>query len=198
MADVSREHSSKSKNNRAHNKEKRKHSSHHKDNDIENDSKHDFRTNHKKDAPYKDTKQKSYDRNDKKHDERKIHFTQPQDDRHISYRSNERNHHSSAPFHRHDKHESIDGFRNSSNNDRYSNKYAGNTHSRTSYDDRRTNDERFVTFNRSTSSNNDECVASLWQKIDYLSNQVDVLTQENILAMFNYMNCYLIEFLSSI
>nr|XP_042910880.1 uncharacterized protein LOC107439937 [Parasteatoda tepidariorum] len=59
-----------------------------------------------------------------------------------------------------------DGYKNNRNNSSFKESY-------------NTNDERHISFKNPSVSGDDEFVASLLQKIDFLSNQVDHLTQEN-------------------
>ncbi|GFU39100.1 zinc finger CCHC domain-containing protein 8 [Nephila pilipes] len=186
MADVSSDVVHKSKNNHGRGRGKHKghkQGSHFKENDIENETKYNSKTSNKNVSPHKDSKYKSHDRSDRNEERKK--FSNPPSDRCVSFRTDEKNKHTSS--HHFNKHEvNDDNYRNSFFND---NRPTGDSFNRNAQihssfneircDDRKTSDERFVSYNRNAVSNEDEFVASLWQKIDYLSNQVEGLSQEN-------------------
>ncbi|GFY68766.1 zinc finger CCHC domain-containing protein 8 [Trichonephila inaurata madagascariensis] len=187
MADVSSDNIRKAKNNHARVKGKHKghkQSSHFKENDEENVKKYDSRISNKNESSYKDSKYKSHDRIDRNEERKKL-FSKAPEERSFTFRSDEKHKHVSS--HHYIKHEvNDDSYHNSSiNNDRYSaggfdrNDQIDSSFNEIRCDDRKTSDERFVSYNRNAVSHEDEFVASLWQKIDYLSNQVEGLSQEN-------------------
>ncbi|GIY87597.1 zinc finger CCHC domain-containing protein 8 [Caerostris extrusa] len=144
--------------------------------DVENDEMHDSKTNNKRNSPQLDIKSKSYDHSERKQEINK-HFSNISEDRSVSFRSrvNQRfgtSSHYPRSFH----------------DDRLSgNNCDTNMHIPLPRDeDREIGDKRFVSFNQSTFSHDDEFVASLLEKIDYLRNQVDFLNQENERLKFGF------------